>query len=69
MGDLGEKYMSGVACKIRTVEMSFLRGSFSVNRMDGDSNENLYGKFAMSIGRRNELWNSEDGQAQLPKTV
>ncbi len=33
--------------KIQAVEMSYLRGGCGVNRMDGKSNENIYGKFGM----------------------
>ncbi len=31
--------------KIQAVEMSYLRGGCGVNRMDGESNENVYRKF------------------------
>ncbi len=34
--------------KIQAVEMSYLRGGCGVNRMDGESNENVYRKFGMS---------------------
>ncbi len=34
--------------KIQTVDMSYLRGGCGVNRMDGESNENIYRKFGMS---------------------
>ncbi len=33
--------------KIQTVEMSYLRGC-GVNRMDGESNDNVYRRFGMS---------------------
>ncbi len=34
--------------KIQAVEISYLRGGCGVNRMDGESNENVYRKFGMS---------------------
>ncbi len=34
--------------KILAVEMSYLRGGCGVNRIDGESNENVYGSFGMS---------------------
>ncbi len=34
--------------KIQAVEMSYLRGGCGVNRMDGESNENVHRKFGMS---------------------
>ncbi len=34
--------------KIQAVEMSYLRGGCGVNRMDGESNENVYRNFGMS---------------------
>ncbi len=34
--------------KIHSVEMSYLRGGCGVNRMDGESNENVYINFGMS---------------------
>ncbi len=34
--------------KIQIVEMSYLRGGCDVNRMDGESNENVYRKFGIS---------------------
>ncbi len=34
--------------KIQAIEMSYLRGGCGVNRMDGESNENIYRKFGMS---------------------
>ncbi len=34
--------------KIQAVEMSYLRGGCGVNRMDGESNENVCRKFGMS---------------------
>ncbi len=34
--------------EIQAVEMSYLRGGCSVNRIDGESNENIYRKFGMS---------------------
>ncbi len=34
--------------KIQAVEISYLRGRCGVNRMDGESNENVYRKFGMS---------------------
>ncbi len=37
--------------KIQAVEMSYLRGRCGVNRMDGESNENVYRKFGMSSRR------------------
>jgi len=33
---------------IQAVEMSYLRGCCGVNRMDGESNENVYGRFGMA---------------------
>ncbi len=33
--------------KIQAAEMSFLRGGCGVNRMEGESNENVYRKFGM----------------------
>ncbi len=44
--------------------MSYLRGGCGVNRMDGESNENVYGKFSgLSERRRNELWSGGGGDA------
>ncbi len=34
--------------KIQAVEMSYLRGGCGVNRMDGESNENVYRKLFIS---------------------
>ena len=34
--------------RIQAVEMSFLRGACGVGRMDGESNERVYGRFGMS---------------------
>ncbi len=34
--------------KIQAVEMCYLRGGCGVNRMNGESNENVYRKFGMS---------------------
>ncbi len=34
--------------KIQAVEMSYLRGDSGVNRMDGESNENVFGRLGMS---------------------
>ncbi len=34
--------------KIQAVEISYLRGECGVNRMDGESNENVYRRFGMS---------------------
>ena len=34
--------------RIQAVEMSFLRGACGIGRMDGESNERVYGRFGMS---------------------
>ncbi len=47
--------------------MSYLKGDCGVNRMDSESNENVYGKFG-SKGRRNELWTG-GGEAQHTEVV
>ncbi len=33
---------------MKVKEMSYLRGACGLNRMDGESNESVYGKFGMS---------------------
>lgn len=33
--------------RIQAVEMSYLRGTFGLNEMDGESNKGVYGKFGM----------------------
>ncbi len=41
----------GIKCqrsKIQTVKMSYLRGGCGVNRMDSESNENVYERFGIS---------------------
>ncbi len=40
--------------KIQAVAMSYLRGGCGVNRMDGESNENVYRKFGMSSTEEKE---------------
>ncbi len=39
----------GQRCRIQAVEMSYLRGTCGLNRMDGESSESVYGKFGMSF--------------------
>ncbi len=34
--------------RVRTVEMSDIRGACGVSRWDGESNEDMYGRFGMS---------------------
>ncbi len=34
--------------RIRAVEMSYLRGACGMSRWDGESNEDMYGRFGMS---------------------
>ncbi len=41
-------YGISLRSKIQAVEMSYLRDGCGVNRMDGESNENVYRKFGMS---------------------
>ncbi len=43
-------YGINLRSKIQAVEMSYLRGGCGVNRMDGESNENVYRKFMSSRG-------------------
>ncbi len=50
------------------IEMSYMRGECGVNRMDGESNENVHRKFGM-WRRRNELWSDRDGEAQHTEMV
>ena len=37
------------ASRIQAVEMSFLRGACGVNRMDGESNDEIYERFDVSL--------------------
>ena len=39
----------GQRSRIQAVEMSYLRGACSLSRMDGESNESVYGRFGMSV--------------------
>ncbi len=39
----------GQRSRIHAVEMSYLRSACGLNWMDGESNENVYGKFGMSF--------------------
>ncbi len=39
----------GQRSRIQTIEMSYLRGSFGLNRIDGESSESVYGKLGMSF--------------------
>ncbi len=43
-----KKKKKSQSCKIQAVEMSYLRGGCGVNRMDGESNKNVYRKFGIS---------------------
>ncbi len=38
-----------VRARIQAVEMSYRRGACGLNRMDGESNESVYGKFGVSF--------------------
>ncbi len=53
--------------KIQAVEMSYLRGGCGVNRMDGESNENVYRIFGISS--RGERMSGGDGEAQHTEMV
>ncbi len=35
--------------RIKAVEMSYLRGACSLNRIDSESKESVYGRFGMSV--------------------
>ncbi len=39
----------GQRCRIQAVVMSYLRGACGLYRMDGESNQIVYGKFGMSV--------------------
>ncbi len=39
----------GQRFRIQATEMGYLRGAWGLNRMDGESNESVYGKFGMSF--------------------
>ncbi len=39
----------GQRSMIQAVEMSYLRGACSLSRMNGESNESMYGKYGMSF--------------------
>ncbi len=43
----------GQISRIQAVEMSYLRGACGLNRLDGESNESMCGKFDMSFKRVN----------------
>ncbi len=42
-------WSEGQRCRIQAAEMSCLRGACGLNRMDGESNESVYGRFGMSV--------------------
>ena len=39
----------GQRSRIQAVERSYLRGACSLSRMDGETNESIYGRLGMSV--------------------
>ncbi len=46
---VNETWNEGQRSRIQAVEMSYLRGTCGLNKMDDESNESVYGRLGMSV--------------------